>query len=65
MEETSTTKLLTREEVQTRLRLKREAVLKMLNAGLIPGAFKVGRDWRIPEGSLMKFIEARQAEAAQ
>ena len=49
-------KLLTPEQVAERLQISIVTVKKWLTDGKLPG-YKVGRQWRISEAELEKFVE--------
>lgn len=51
---------LTIAEVAERLRVHRVTVSRYLNSGQFSGAYRVGRDWRIPQRVLIEFIRARE-----
>ncbi len=60
------TSYLTMTEVCARLRLRYPTVLKMVQKGVIKGAYKVGtsanhryRRWRIPESEVYRIITTR------
>lgn len=55
--------MLTPEAVAEQLQLHPYTVRKMLREGQFPGAFQIGRRWRIPEPALKAWIDARQAAA--
>jgi excisionase family DNA binding protein len=51
---------LTKKELAERLRLHRNAVARLLADGRFPGAFRIGRQWRIPASDLRVFIAGQQ-----
>ena len=52
--------LLTCEEVAGLLAVSYQVVLSMLSDGKLPGT-KIGREWRIPYGILMEYIQSMSA----
>lgn len=54
--------IFTAEEVADKLRLHRKVVSRMVARGDFPGAFKAGRDWRIPQSSVDAYIASRRVD---
>ncbi len=52
--------LLTCEEVTALLAVSYQVVIAMLNDGKLPGT-KIGREWRVPYGVLMEYIQSMSA----
>ena len=49
--------LITFEDFCDQLQIGRTTAYTLLNSGKIPGAFKIGRVWKIPKDSVGKYIE--------
>ena len=47
------------EEAANYLRVERQTIYRILLKGKIPGAFKVGRAWRIYLDELLRVLEAK------
>src|SRR5438105_9727016 len=57
-------RLLSLEEVCNTLQLHRDTVTGLFKSGAIPGAFKVGRVWRIAPSDLQRYVNRKRSEAA-
>jgi predicted DNA-binding transcriptional regulator AlpA len=58
------TNLLTAMEVAAALRLKPFTVTRMFSDGVVPGAFKLEKSWRITQADLDAYIQSRREQAA-
>lgn len=58
------TNLLTAMEAAAVLRLKPFTVTRMFGDGLVPGAFKLEKSWRISQADLDAYIQSRREQAA-
>lgn len=54
--------LLSAQEVATQLRINDRTVLRLIERGHFPDAFKAGRAWRIPEADLKAYVEEQKRE---
>ena len=50
------------EEAANYLRVERQTIYRMLIKGKIPGAFKVGRAWRIDLDEMLRSLAAKRRE---
>jgi len=52
--------LYTRQDIEKRLRLKREAVTKMIVRRDFPNAVKLGKAWRVPKSDVDAYLASRR-----
>lgn len=48
------------QEIAAQLRVHQRTVLREIKRGHFPGAFRVGRVWRIPASDLRAYVERRR-----
>lgn len=54
-------RLLTVREAAAGQRISPMTVLRLIRSGQVRGAYRVGRQWRIPEGAWLEFLTATEA----
>lgn len=53
----------TANEVADQLRVNTATITRYAKQGMFPGAFKVGKNWRIPADAIQQFINANAGVA--